>query len=444
MSRRRFLAGSAVVAGTAALPLVSSCSAAPKGGSAAGGKTTLTVMYASNELTKDHIAAFEQLHPDITIQFIENDDTRLNAMLSSGSPPDFVRGAAIGSANFNARGLAENLDPYLDASTVLHRDDLLPVNDSWRWDGKRSGQGPFYGFTKDWSQDATLWYNAAQFQRAGVPPLSTTVPTSYDDLLEIGRKLTVLDGGRTQVYGLGVEWAWGIWAPITTMIMQQGASLYNAELTRADFTSPAAKRAFQWYVDFAKAGIGPTSLNPLPDGADLSTFNANRMAISQDGYWYGGNFTKAPAAMKDGLRMAPAPVMGDKRFSPCYAGQGAWIPAASKNKDAAWKLMEFFMAGPPAEERASSGWGMPALKSLLAKLPQTETYQKLAYETTQAELAFNGPLPDSPYVSVTSWNTLLDTTVQQAVTGKLTVDAACQQVTTEINKLLAQGKDQIG
>ncbi len=362
ISRRRMLAGTtAVVGGAAAGGLLSGCNANSSGtssGGGSGGTVTLTVMYAKNELTKEHIADFEAKNPGIKINFLENDATRLNAMLASGMPPDFVRGAAVGSANMNARGLATDLTPYLEKSQVLKKDDLLAVNDNFRWDGSKIGQGAYYGIVKDWSQDATLWYNAQLFDQAKVPHLSETEPIGYDDLLAIGKKLTVKQGGKTKVYGLGVEWAWSLYSPIATMILQQGEKVYSDDLTQTDFSTAAARRAVTWYVDFAQAGVGPTSLDPLPDGADLSTFMAKRMAISQDGYWYGGNFVKE-TALQPAIRMAPAPIMGDQRVSPTYAGMGAWIPVKSKHKDEAWKLMEYFMAGPPAVERASSGWGLP-------------------------------------------------------------------------------------
>ena len=452
VTRRRLLTGSALLAGGAlAGPLLAACDASSggsggSGGKGSSGKTTLTVMYASNELTKEHIAEFERQNPDLKIQLVEpgNDDAKLNAMLASGSPPDFVRGAAVGSANNNARGLATNLDPYLDKSSLLTKTDLLAVNDNWRWDGQRIGAGPYYGITKDWSQDATLWYNQALFKRAKVAYLSTSTPTTYDELLNLGRKLAVRKNGKTTSYGLGIEWQWGLPGPLFSMVLSQGGSIYNDDLTQTDLTSAAAKRALQWLVDLAQSGVAPSSLNPLPDSADLSTFTAGRMAVSQDGYWYGGNFVKAPADLQANIRMAPAPVMGDKRVSPCYAGQGAWIPAKSKNKDAAWKLMEYFMAGPPAVERATSGWGLPALKSLLPKMPQDLPYQKEAFKTAQAELAYNVPMPSSPYVTVGNWITALNQYVDQAARKKITVDVAAQKVTDDINKLLKQGKDRIG
>lgn len=445
ISRRRFLTGSALVAGGAfGVPLLGACDASSGGDSSGDGKTaTLTVMYKNNELTKEHIADFEAKHPGIKISFIEYDETRLNAMLASNEPPDFVRAPAVGSASGNAQGLTTALDPYLEKSAVLTKDNLMAVNESFRWDGKHTGQGPYYGISKDWSQDATLWYNRALFEQAKIPPLNTTEPISHDELLEIAKKLTKKSGGKTQVYGLGVEWAWGLSSPIFMMILQQGGQVYNADLTETDMTMPEARRAIQWYVDFGQAGVGPTTLDPAPDGADLSLFLAKRMAITQDGYWYGGNFVKESEEIKNSVAMAPAPVMGDKRISPTYVGWGAMIPAKARHKDEAWMLMEYFMAGPPSEERAKSGWGLPSLKSQLSLLPQELPYQKQAYQTTQAELQYAGQLPDSPYMTEGGWGPVLDKHITRAIKKEITVDDACKAITDEINKLLKRGKDQI-
>lgn len=434
--RRSFVAGTFI----AATALLAGCSAG--GGAGQTGETTLTVMVGAQDLTKEQIAEFEKDNPGIKINHVLFDATRLNTMLASGNPPDIAVGGAVGSANINARGLAADLSPYLAKSQVLKEDDLQPVNNSFRWNGSKSGEGPLYGIVKDWSQDSTLWYNTALFDRAGVPHLSDTEATKYDDLLDIAKKLTVKDGGTTATYGLGLEWDWSLYGPISAMVMQQDGKLYNEDLTKIDFTSDAAQRALQWYVDFGKAGVGPTSLNPLADGADFSTFAAKRMAITQDGYWFGGNFAKADALKT--VRMAPAPVMGDTRVAPTYSGQGWWIPEQAKNKDAAWKLMEYYMAGAPAKERAASGWGLPSLKSLSNKLPQDLPYQKQAYEVTQNELQHAAPLPDSPYISLDALNSTLKTYLERAIKGELSVKQAGAALTDDLNKALARGKEQIG
>ncbi|HEV7185294.1 MAG: ABC transporter substrate-binding protein [Actinomycetales bacterium] len=427
----------ATIAMAAALPLVAGCTAGTSSSTPAN--TTLTVMTGAQDLSKDQIAEFQKQNPGITVKVIATDTTRLNTMLAAGNPPDIAIGAAIGSANINARGLATDLTPYLAKSKVLKESDLQPVNNGFRWNGKQSGKGDIYGIVKDWSQDNTLWYNTALFDKAQVPYLSATKATTYDQLLDISKKLSSADGKQ---YGLGLEWAWSLYAPISAMVLQQGGHLFNSDLTKVDFDSTEAKRALQWYVDFGQANVGPTSLNPLADGSDYSTFAANRMAITQDGYWFGGNFAD-PKAMKT-VAMAPAPVMGDKPVATTYSGQGWWIPAKAKNKDAAWKLIEYYMAGKPAQDRASSGWGIPALKSLMSKMPQTTPYQKQAYQVAKDELAHAEPLPDSPYVTTDLLNTTIDKYLQQAIKKQLTVDQAATAITNDVNKALKQGKEQIG
>lgn len=429
----------ATTAGVIAASLVlSGCTA----GGGDSGVTTIDVMVGAQDLTDEQIAAFEADNPGIKINHILADPTRLNTMLASGNAPDIATGGAVGSANINARGLATDLTPYLEASDVLKEDDLQPVNDSFRWDGTQSGTGPIYGIVKDWSQDNTLWYNTALFDKAGVPYLSDTEATTYDELLEIAERLTVSEGGTTTTHGLGLEWAWQVFAPMSVMVMQQGDQLYNDDLTEIDFTSEAAQRAFQWYVDFAKAGVGPTSLAPLADGSDYSTFAAERMAITQDGYWFGGNFAAEDALQT--VRFAPAPVMGDTRVASTYSGQGWWIPEGADHKDAAWKLMEYYMAGAPAQERAKSGWGLPGLKSLSDQLPQDLPFQQQAYAVAQEELQYAVPLQDSPYISVDLLTSTVDRYLQRAIKGELSVADACSQLTDELNKTLAQGKEQIG
>lgn len=438
-AKRFARAGSVGGAFVLAAALLAGCTG---GGGDAGGTTTITVMMGTQDLPDEQIAEFESQNPDIKINLINWDAARLNTMLAAGTPPDVAPGTAVGSANINARGLAADLTPYLAASDVLTEDDLQPVNDGFRWDGTKSGTGPIYGIVKDWSHDNTLWYNTALFDQAGLDYLSTTDAISYDELLDIAKKLTVTTGGSTEVYGLGLEWAWQLYGPLSAMVMQQGGSLYNDDLSEIDFTSPEAQKAVQWYVDFAHAGVGPTSLNPLPEGSDFSTFAAERMGISQDGYWFGGNFAGDDALKTVGF--APAPTMGDERVSLTYGGVGLWIPEQSQHKDAAWKFMEYFMAGTPAQQRATSGWGLPSLKSLADQIPQDQPYQKQAAEVAANEVQFSRPLPDSPYIAMDKLNATIDKYLQAAIKGEMSVAEATSAMTDEINEALAQGKEQIG
>ncbi len=432
---RRLLIGTGVAL-TGAMFALAGCSAS--GGGSSDGPTEVTVMYKSSEFTEDMIAEFEAENPDITIEFIEYDQTRLNAMVTAGDAPDLVRAGP--SANLFAKGLATNLDDYLASSEVLSADSLLPANDAWRWDGSTRGEGSYYGIIKDWSPDATIWQNEALLEEAGVEPLSTTEATSWDDLLD--KAIELKDAGVE--YPLGLEWQWGITNLFHTMIQQQGGTYYNDDLSEADLTTAEAVRALEWLVDYGTAEVGPTSLNPLPDGQDAPTFIAGNMAMTMDGYWFGGNLQdEAAATVAETATMAPAPTFGE-RISPVFGGVGAYIPESADDKDAAWTVMEYFMAGPPAEARASTGWGLPIQESLFEFLPSEAAYQQQAIEAATIESEFVKPLPDSPYVTLAQWDQIVDVEVTSAIKGEQSAAEAGQAITDQINVLLAQGKDQLG
>ncbi|WP_460796822.1 extracellular solute-binding protein [Microbacterium sp. GXF0217] len=432
--RTRLAIGAFTVTGAV---LLTGCTA---GGGATGGDgdTTVTVMYASNEFTADHIAEFEADNPDITIEFIEYDENRLNAMVAAGDPPDFVRAGP--TANLFARGLATPLDDYIAASDVITEDDLLDVNKLWQWDGEHRGQGEQMGLVKDFSPDVTFWQNEAIFEQAGVEPLSTTEPTNWDDLLEKGRQLKAAG----VEYPLGIEWQWGVASTFLTMIAQQGHEIYNSDGTEITVNTPEGERALQWLVDFAKEELGPSALNPLAEAQDAPVFLAGRMAATKDGFWFGGNLnTEEGATVAETASLVPAPTF-DERISPVLGGIGGYIPDGSDAKDEAWRVMEYFFAGTPAVERASSGWGLPALESLWENIPTEQPFQEQAFELAQEEVQYLGPISESKYLNPKSFEAAFEAELLSVIKAEQSVQEALAAIEAEGNKLIAQGKDQLG
>lgn len=436
---KRKLACTSVVASIAAALVAVTMSGCSAGGGASG-VTTVTVMYgsAANEFTPAYVADFEKKNPDIKIKSIEFDQNRLNAMETAGDPPDLVRGSP--SANLFARRLAAPLDKYIASSKVIRANDLESVNDLWRWNGKTRGKGEIYGIVKDFSPDTQIWQNTAVFDRAGVKPLSDTTPTTWNDLLVTAQALKA----KGVELPLGIEWQWGIAGELQAMVEQQGGHVFDSNLSKAQLDTPAGLKAIQWLIDYGKTGVGPTSLNPLAGGFDGPSFFTSKMAATMTGFWFGGNFgTKDGSAIASTVQLVPAPSYG-KRISPVLGGVGAWIPAASKHKDAAWKVMEYFMAGKPAQDRAAAGFGLPALKSLWSLIPATQPYQQQAIASAKEESKYVVPLQDSPYLDFGTWNGLLDKELQNAIKGDETAKQVAVSVQDQMNKLLAQGKDQLG
>ncbi|MES5823172.1 extracellular solute-binding protein [Streptomyces sp. RG80] len=437
LDRRRFLSLSGAALGAAAL---SGCAASVDDGSASGGgKKTLTVMCEKEDF--DIKAAQKAL--GVNIRLLKSDPTKLNAMLASKTPPDVVRGlGATDAPYFAARKLMTDLDPYFAKSEALKPSDLDPVNDLWRYDGGKQGAGPRYGMAKDFSQDQMFWYRTDLFEAAKLDLPSETEPLSRDEWLDLGKRLVKRRLGKVKVYGMNAT-GLGYFTQIMGATASAGGSLFAEDLATVDFSSPEALKALKWYLDYTKADIGPSVTNPNPDGWDWPTYQAGRMAMATDGYWFGGAIAGDPK-VAEVSRLAPAPQFGGNRVSPCFGATGFWMPRDAQNKDEAWKFFEWFFGGEPAQGRAAAGWGIPTLKSLRSKMPQEQPYQKQAFKVQEQELTHFSVLPFTPYAQIAALDGVISKVLPGAVRSGTSAGKVADELNKQMNDLLSQGKETLG
>ncbi|WP_330308123.1 MULTISPECIES: extracellular solute-binding protein [unclassified Streptomyces] len=441
LSRRRFLALSAAGAATGAAAL-SGCALQVSTGVGGSGET-VTVMAKPGDITPELVA---QARKDLGVKIVTvpYSITKLVAMMTNGNPPDLVRGVgAVDAPYFAAREVMEDLDPYFAGSSVLRLDDLDPVNDLWRYDGRTQGKGPRYGMAKDFSQDSMFWYNTALFDEAGVGHPPETDPVTYEEWLDKAKRLTQRKNGQTTVFGGSYN---GVLTPnlLASLTVAAGGSLFSDDFSRVDFTTPEARKALGWYIDYCRTRVGPSIIQPDPNTWDGPTYLANRLAMSNSGYWLGGmiNTDKKLAPVS---RLAPAPVFeGGRRVSPCQAGTGLWMPRKAHNKDAAWRVFEWFFGEAPAKARASAGWGIPTLKSLRSLMPAQEDYQKRVLKVQNAELKHFSVIAFTPYASVDSLFALFNQTAPAAMKGEMSLDTLAGRLNSAMNEQLKRGKEQVG
>ncbi|MEV4197881.1 ABC transporter substrate-binding protein [Micromonospora globbae] len=444
LSRRRLLGGAAAVAGATLGASVLAACGGSKGGSGSKGPVTIDVMLPPSEAPKELIAAFESANPGIKVNLLQNDPTRLLAMLAAGSPPDVTRENATYSAYYPVRGLATNLDPYLKASSVIKDSDLAQINDLWRWDGKAQGQGPRYGLTMDYSQDAMIWANKTIFEQANVPVPSDTTPLSFEELPVLAKKLTKQTADeKTAVFGYGGEV--GLVMPqIAHMVAAQGGRLYNEDFTKVDFSSPEALKAIQYWLDLARANVSYGPLRPNPSGWDGNSYKSARIAMFTSGLWYQATLDTAPEVRKASIFL-PAPTFAGKRVSPVYYGAGLWIPSKAKHKDEAWRFIEYLVGGEAGKKRAEAGRGLPSLKSFESSLPQATPEQKQALDVQQRELEnFTVVVVGTPYLRSAAFANVLKTEFKNALTGNTQAGPVADALNKQINELIATEKAKVG
>jgi multiple sugar transport system substrate-binding protein len=404
----------------------------------------VVVMHHLGEFTEDHVAAFQEANPDITLEVVDGmDPTRFFAMYAAGSPPDLYRLQAPSIPGLLARKLLLDLTPFFEASQLIDIADLAPANDYYKAESPLEiGTGKIYGMTKDFSPDCTVFANKVHFEKAGLPAPDDTKAMTYTEIMDAAKQLTTFDGERMVQYGYGYETGWidRFWMNI---LAETGASLYAAGYEKMNLTeSEDAKAIVKWFYDLAVEKVSPSPKNPSPAGWFGTDFVGATASMAQYGFWFSA--MAVGDANKDAVVMLPGPTWAGERRDPTVTATGAIITSATQVPDAAWKVFEFYHAGEPSVERAASGWGVPALKSQWSLIPQGTDFQKQAYKVLQDELALNTPpLQFNPFIGETvvsnAWSLYLD----QALSGTITFDDMLAGIEKDTNTAIKEGIDRI-
>ncbi len=416
------------------------------------GKVTIKINFGDAELAKNLVAEFEKENPDIKLEQVPTDYNKLMAMIAAGNAPDIIRViAATELPNYVIKGMALDLTPYFETSDVFKADDFLPAVNLYKYDMATGtqGTGPIYGFPKDWSQDFTLFYNKKIFEAAGIEPPDTAEPMTWQQLLDLAKKLTKKEGGKVSQYGL-VYYNGHTAANQDLLLLQlaqTGKSIYSEDFSQADLTKPEVKELLHYWADAVKSNIGPNPVNQDPDWGGTSFING-KAAMMITGYWYTGLLRGDAKAKEhlDDFSMAPAPVMpGGTRMSPTGAAVGGIIYSKTQHPKEAWRVFEWFFGGKPADDRARSGWGLPATKSRLELMPNATNFDKASLEFTNNELKFADKfIGYNPYVSAQAAAAIFDKHFTPVYFGKDSVDSAADKMTKEMNILIQEGKDIAG
>lgn len=440
-TRRKVLAGiGALAATTAGAPLLAACQQQQAKRS---GPAKVTLMTDPNEFSDDDRKAIEAA-TGIQIETIPNDVTRLYAMYAAGNPPDIFRVQAAGLPQYISRKMVKDLQSYFANSKLLKPDDLAPANDFYKWDGKAIGKGDLYGMVKDWSPDFTLYAYTQAFSDAGLKVPSDGEPLTYERLRELASKVNKKQAGKRTYWGF-VHSNNDQWIDRTAMNMlaEKGQTLYTADFSKVSISGdPEALKVFRYLFELAKDGLHQSPVDPSPNwmGAD---FTNGQIAILQYGYWFSAmaesDLTKGKTVM------LPAPTWSGVRRDPTMTATGWVISSQTKDPDAAWKVFEHYMGGPPAEARAKSGWGVPGLKSLYAKMPQETTFQKQVQKVLQAELQHSQfVLAFNPYIGEETFAASWKKNLEPALKGSITFDKLIANVEADVNAAIADGKRIVG
>jgi multiple sugar transport system substrate-binding protein len=398
----------------------------------------------SGELSDKQRAQFEAKYPGITLELVETDLTRYFAMYAAGNPPDLVRVQAPSVPPYLARKMLYDLTPYFQASKELKPDDLAPANTYYQaQDPLHVGSGKIYGMCKDWSPDFTLFGYKKAFADKKIPLPDTTKPMTYQQAYDLGKQLAGFQGDRITMFGFDYPDVWvdRMWM---NMLGETGDLLYSEDYTKINLSgSDKTKAILQYFFNHAKDKLGAVgSIIPSPNwiGDD---FDKGLVGLIMYGYWFSA--MAESDVTKDQVVFLPGPTWTGVQRDPTMTATGMVMAASTKVPDAAWKVFEWYNAEEPAQDRAGSGWGVPALKSLYGKMPTTPAFQQQVQTVLKGELALGtAPLQFNPYAGETTVPNAWMQYLQQALGGSLTFDKMLANIETDVNAALADGKAAIG
>ncbi|MDR2479750.1 MAG: sugar ABC transporter substrate-binding protein [Treponema sp.] len=332
-------------------------------------KGKITVWVFSDEVNvnglKAAIPAFKTLYPNIEPEIVavagSDVHTKLMTTIASGSGiPDAAHIGVWDTMNFVSKGalwdITDRVKPYVN--------DILPYQVAAYQDKERLYGIPWGGTA------AAVYYRRDIFKSAGVDPDQIH---TWTDFIMAGKKISSSSNGKVKMINLPVGTS-GEKASLQhfqqLLTQQLGSSIYNAkgEITIND---AANVKALNLIIEMINNGIG-SNIEPWSP-AEFGSWNNGSVATVVNASWMKGIIEgQAGNSGNWGIMKLPAFEDGSTRVSSA-GGSGMVIPAAAKNKEAAWVFIEYFLTRPaPQTEAYKLGCPIPSLLTTYSD----ETFKK--------------------------------------------------------------------
>ncbi|MGG1684641.1 ABC transporter substrate-binding protein [Pseudalkalibacillus sp. NRS-1564] len=294
--------------------------------------------YLTDEAEKV-IAAFEEKNPNINVELepwpTEEEQYRqkITTNLAADNLPDIMASWGGMVTFFADAGVTLNLDEMLESDSELKKDSF---EEAFLNTGKSFGSK-----TKDevhmlplGADAVVIFYNKRLFDEANEP-----YPTSdwdYDEFIDVSRKLTKKDeSGNITTYGANIRYKWlSVYQPV---LKNFGGDLVNDAGDKAVFDSPEAIKGWKALLEPAKEGIFVPLSVQNDMGSDNAPFLAGKAAM------HTGVRAQVPMvrnSLEDDWDVVELPyINGEKKVG--AGAVGFSISSGTKNKEEAWKFMEF-------------------------------------------------------------------------------------------------------
>jgi multiple sugar transport system substrate-binding protein len=301
------------------------------------------------------VAAFHEAQSEVRVELRYVPDLaeyrrRLAADFSAGAAPDVMLLNYRRFATFAGQGGLQPVGDYLAQSALLDEADFYPqVIDAFHFADQ------LWCIPQNMSS-LVVYYNQDLFDAAGLPYPADD--WTWADFLLAAQRLTVdVDGnGRSDQYGAGIEPTLNRLAPF---IWQAGGELVDDPQapTRLALDSPAAQAGMQWFVNLqTEYGVVPDAL------AQSAESNESRFLNGTLAMYFNSRRGVPTYRTITAFTWDVAPLPRGAQQAGILHSDGYCMAASSKEKEAAWRFIEFANSPTGQELIARTGRTVPSLR----------------------------------------------------------------------------------
>ena len=282
---------------------------------------------------KELIRLFEKQYPTIKIDFMTFPasvySTKIVATLTAGEGPDIINIHNSWAYGYIRSGLIVPVSTQQFAYQKMDQ-NFFPLAGSFKW------HGIYYGVPIG-GANLALFYNKKLFREAGL----TSPPHSWEELLEMAKKLTRRQGNRLLQSGasLGMSAGQG-WNYFVEGVLRQAGikKILSDDQQTVMWDNAQGVEALRWYTNF----VTEYKINSLLFPADFDAFRLGLSAMMVNGNWTIGNIKKVAPDLEYGT--VELPYRQDLKIQASYGTFWANCvtrKASRKVQKAAWKFIHF-------------------------------------------------------------------------------------------------------
>lgn len=335
------------------------------------------------------------------------------ALASQSSPADVIAISEEGPSFIVTSGAVSPLDDYIarDGASV-GLDDLTRL-DFWKRDGKQFGLTAYL-------QHAMLDYNSKKWAAAGLT--DADIPTTWAQFRTAAEKIRSSGVEERPVAFAGTSWVWYL------VSLSTGDDLFNDKL-EPTFNAPDApgRAAMKFFVDLFKDGlISPDQLTARDPHA---VFSAGVGTLHQS--WNGSHaLFNNPASSKQAPDVRYM-LLPEKHFAFGF-DTAVGIGTYSKNKDAAWEYIKFYV-GAENQRHLFDQFGLtPARGSVIKQINDEGKNQQPEVQVEQGKYIKYLPRYEAYWGQ---WDAFVTETIRRAMQNQITSDQAIDAIAAKWNEL---------